>query len=413
MRRFVMPWSARMVCAALFVPFMFQEIGAQSLSLKVALDTALAHHPDLRASMLEREASEGATQQASAWQNPEFSTLVEDAGQGTRTTTILLNQPIELGGKRAARISAARVAQGQAELDVAFKRGQVRSQMVAAFHDVAVLQERVRLSDELVRLSSQAREAAAKRVQAGKVSPVEALKAQVAEAQALSACTVTRAEWRAKLAQLRQALGDPTVKFERVDADIWQLPSPGLWEPLHVRIEASLAIARAQQEISRRQALSDLERARRIPDLTVSLGAKRDQQLSHDQPIVGVSLVLPLFDRHQGAILEAIRREDKAKAELDALRANLEAQAVQALAHLNAALTQAQTLREQVLPAARLAFAASTKGYELGKFGFLDVLDAQRTLFDAETQALSAVGQAHQADARLLELLGEPTPTKD
>ncbi|RZI83158.1 MAG: cobalt-zinc-cadmium resistance protein, partial [Rubrivivax sp.] len=102
-----------------------------------------------------------------------------------------------------------------------------------------------------------------------------------------------------------------------------------------------------------------------------------------------------------------------ARTELEAVRASVEAQATQALAQLSATLAQAQTLRDKVLPAARQAFAASTKGYELGKFGFLDVLDAQRTLFEAETQALSAAAQAYQADARLLELLGEPTPTKD
>jgi cobalt-zinc-cadmium efflux system outer membrane protein len=235
----------------------------------------------------------------------------------------------------------------------------------------------------------------------------------VAEAQALSASTAAQAEWRAAVAQLRQAVGDPSVQFERVDADIGRLPSAGLWAPLARRLDTSPAIARAQQEIVRKQALSDLERARRTPDLTVSLGAKRDQQLGRDQAIVGVSLVLPLFDRNQGAILEASRLEDKARAELEAVRASVGAQASQALSQLTSALVQAQTLREKVLPAARQAFAASTKGYELGKFGFLDVLDAQRTLFEAETQALNAAAQAYQADARLLELLGEPAQTKD
>lgn len=413
MRRFDVSRATRTACAALCLPFMFQAAWAQGLSLDVALATALAHHPDLRAAVLEREASEGATQQASAWQNPELSALVEDTRQATRTTTIQLNQPIELGGKRAARISAAQAGQGLADLDVAARRAQIGSQVMAAFHGVAVAQERLRLSDELARLASQAREAASKRVLAGKVSPVEELKAQVAEAQALSASTAAQAEWRAAVAQLRQAVGDPSVQFERVDADIGRLPSAGLWAPLARRLDTSPAIARAQQEIVRKQALSDLERARRTPDLTVSLGAKRDQQLGRDQAIVGVSLVLPLFDRNQGAILEASRREDKARAELEAVRASVGAQASQALSQLTSALVQAQTLREKVLPAARQAFAASTKGYELGKFGFLDVLDAQRTLFEAETQALNAAAQAYQADARLLELLGEPAQTKD
>jgi len=413
MRRCHVFKMTRTACVALCVSLMFQVAWAQSLSLNAALATALAHHPDLRASMLEREASEGAIQQAGAWQNPELSMLVEDAGQATRTTTLQLNQPIELGGKRTARISAARAAQGQAALDVAVKRAQISAQVMAAFHGVAVTQERVRLSAELARLSSQAREIAAKRVLAGKVSPVEELKAQVAEAQAISANAVAQNELRGALSQLHQALGDPTVQFERVDVDLGRLPASARWASLAQQLDASPLIARAQQDISHRQALSDLAQARRMPDLTLTLGNKRDQQLGRDQAIVGVSVVLPLFDRNQGAILEASRREDKARAEFDALRASVEAQAMQALSQLNAALAQAQTLRQKVLPAARQAFASSAKGYELGKFGFLDVLDAQRTLFEAETQALSAAAQAYQADAHLLELLGESTLRKD
>ncbi len=410
MRRSDLSWVAR---AALCLPFLCPAAWSQSLTLDEALATALAQHPDLRATVLEREAAQGATQQAGAWRNPELSALLEDNRQATRTTTIQLNQAIELGGKRSARINAAQAAQGQADTDVAARRAQVRSQVMVAFHGAAVAQERVRLAQELGRLSTQAREAAAKRVVAGKVSPVEELKAQVAEAQALSAASVAQSEWQAAVAQLRVALGDPSTKFDRVTADLQRLPSSTNWQPLAQRLGASPAIARAQQEITRRQALSDVERARRMPDLTVSLGAKRDEQLGRDQPIVGLSLVLPLFDRNQGAILEATRREDKARAELDAMRASVEAQAAQALSQLTSALAQAQALRDLVLPAARQAFASSTKGYELGKFGFLDVLDAQRTLFEVETQALNAAAQAYQADAHLLELLGEPTATKD
>lgn len=417
MRRSDISWAIRTACVALCMPFLYQVAWAQSLSLDAALTTALAHHPDLRASLLEREASEGATQQASAWQNPELSSLVEDNRQATRTTTIQLSQPIEWGGKRLARIHAAQVAQDQAHLDVAMWRAQVRSRVMVAFYGVAVAQEQIRLSQALGGLASRAREAAAKRVAAGKVSPVEELKAQVAEAQALSDKIIAESDWRAAMAQLRQALGDPNTKFDRVEIDIERLPPVGSLEPLIKRVEASPVVARAQLEILRRQALSDLERARNLPDLTLTLGAKREQSSGgnqgRNQPIVGLSLVLPLLDRNQGAILEASRRADKARAELDALRNGIEAQAMQAQTQLHTALMKAQTLRDKVLPAARQALAASTKGYELGKFGFLDVLDAQRTLFNAETQALSAAAQAHQADARLLELLGEPTPTKD
>lgn len=47
-------------------------------------------------------------------------------------------------------------------------------------------------------------------------------------------------------------------------------------------------------------------------------------------------------------------------------------------------------LRTNVLPAAQRAFEAATEGYRQGKFGYLEVLDAQRTLFDTRGRYLTA-----------------------
>mgnify|MGYP000246299786 CR=1 FL=1 len=52
-----------------------------------------------------------------------------------------------------------------------------------------------------------------------------------------------------------------------------------------------------------------------------------------------------------------------------------------------------------VLPGARSAYEAATIGFENGKFSFLELLDAQRTLFAAEDQL------AQQRLARLVAAL--------
>ncbi|RZL04250.1 MAG: TolC family protein [Rubrivivax sp.] len=408
--------AARPCCAALLLgcssPWVWaqQELGTV-LTLEAALDLALQRHPDLRASALELEATEGATRQAEALPNPELSALLEDTRRETRTTTWQLNQPVELGGKRSARRRVAQSARQQAESDLAGRRSQVKAQLQAAFHGLAVAQEQLRLVDELGRLASRAREAATKRVAAGKVSPVEEVKAKVAEAQSRSALAGARSEWRAARQQLLMALGDPTVRFDRIDAHLAPLPSLAAWTGIGERVEASPALARAQHEIQRREALTEVERAKGIPDVTVNLGVKRDAPSGRQQPVLGFSLPLPLFDRNQGALLEASRREDKARAEQDALQASLMAQATDAFEQLSTALALVQALREEVLPGARQALDAATKGYDMGKFNFMDLLDAQRTLFDAETQALAATAQAFRADARLLELLGDQPTT--
>ena len=57
-------------------------------------------------------------------------------------------------------------------------------------------------------------------------------------------------------------------------------------------------------------------------------------------------------------------------------------------------------------PGAGSAYDAATKGYQLGRFGILDVLDAQRTLFQARAQYVRALSEYHRGAAELERLAG-------
>ena len=50
-----------------------------------------------------------------------------------------------------------------------------------------------------------------------------------------------------------------------------------------------------------------------------------------------------------------------------------------------------------MIPAAQKSFAGINEGYRFGKFGFLDVLDSQRTLFQIKKQYLDALADYHIA----------------
>lgn len=153
-----------------------------ALTLAQAMALALQHSPELRAAQQDVQASEGAVIQAGARPNPELQTLMEDTRAQTRTTTVQLAQPIELGGKRAARVSAAQLAQTQVGIEWQARRAQVRADVTEAFFASAIAQERVRLAQASSELAARASLAVSKRVQAGKVSPVEETRAKVAQA---------------------------------------------------------------------------------------------------------------------------------------------------------------------------------------------------------------------------------------
>ncbi len=74
------------------------------LTLASAIDLALSRNSDIAAAQRELEASEGALQQGRARPNPELSYLLEDTRQATRTTTVQVNQAIEIGAN-AQRVS--------------------------------------------------------------------------------------------------------------------------------------------------------------------------------------------------------------------------------------------------------------------------------------------------------------------
>jgi cobalt-zinc-cadmium efflux system outer membrane protein len=193
------------------------------------------------------------------------------------------------------------------------------------------------------------------------------------------------------------------------DGAFGRLPA---WSELSSRLETAPQLRRAQSAVVGRDAQVALERAQRIPNLTVTVGSQRERELGRRQGVIGVSLPLPLFNRNQGNTLSALRRADQARDDLEAERLRLNQALADAYQRAEVASTQTVTLRDQVLPAAQSAYDAAVTGFELGKFGFADVLDAQRTLFQTKAQYLRALADRYRSISdieRYVPNAGTPT----
>ncbi|NHC08279.1 TolC family protein [Azonexus fungiphilus] len=392
--------------AATFAPALAKE-PTGSLTLSTAIELALTSNPELSAANNELRAVEGAVIQAGVLPNPEISTAVEDTqNKATRTTTIQISQRIELGGKRSARVTSAERGRDVAVADLAAKRLDIRATVIGAFFDVLVTQERVQQAEDLLGLAQRASQAASRRVTAGKISPVEETKARVAEASARVELNQAQRELVTARKRLAASWGSSTPRFEKAEGRTDILPPLRSAEEIDRRLNASPALLRARHEADRFSALADLERSRRIPDVTVSLGSKKAEELGRNQTIVGVSIPFPIFDRNQGNVLEAQRRADKARDELSATAIRLSTEVTQNEERLKALVVEAQTLQSEIMPGARSAYEAASKGFDLGKFSFLEVLDAQRTFFQARAQYLRSLSDAHRTAAELERVLG-------
>jgi len=383
---------------------------ASSLTLSAALSQALDGNPDLAAAQNEARAAEGARIQAGALPNPTLAAQIEDQRRETRTSTVTLSQPIELGGKRAARIAAADRAIEIAKSQLDAKRMDVRANVTAMFFAALLAQERVTLAQASLDLARRGSDAANKRVTAGKVSPVEETKAKVAEASVRLELVQAQGELRTSLEQLRGAIG-PGPAIRAVDGNALQMPRSISVDQVAARVEATPAVREARLEIRRFEALAELERAKRIPDVTLTLGATRPTELSRNQAIVGISIPLPIFDTNRGNIQEALRRQDKAEDTARATELRVRTEAQSARQRLETSLAEVASLRDEVLPGAQSAFDAATKGFELGKFSYLEALDAQRTLLQSRSQYLRALADTHRSAAELYRLLGAEDTT--
>ena len=395
------------VCSVVGVLALSQVASAQTLTLESALQSAFAGNPDLAAAQWEIEIAQGGRQQAGLIPNPVASWDAEDTRRSTRTTTVKLSQTLELGGKRGARIDVASRAQDAAAQELEQRRNLLRAEVIEGFYGALRAQERLELAQRSMALAERGLVIANGRVTAGKASPVEATRAQVQ----LSEIRLERS--RAEIGvsdayrRLAAITGSANIGFERVESGALNTPALPSATQLLARLESTAELRLAELQIQQREAGLGLEKAQRIPDLDVSIGSQYDASVRERVNLVGVSMPIPLFNRNQGNVLAASRRADQARDLRNATELRLRTETRQALDLWATANSEVRAFNQVILPAAQSAVDSATRGFEMGKFNVLEVLDAQRTLIAARTQYLAALAQATDAWVRIERIYGD------
>ncbi|CAM3196312.1 MULTISPECIES: TolC family protein [Pseudomonas] len=382
-------------------------VQAQTLTLDRALQTAFANNPDLAAAQWEIDIAQGGRQQAGLMPNPVASWDAEDTRRNTRTTTIKLSQTLELGGKRGARIDLATRAQDAAALTLEQRRNDLRADVIDSYYGALRAQERLDLAQRSVALAERGLVVANGRVRAGKSSPVEATRAQVQVSQIRLEMDRAQIGLSDAYRRLAAITGSAAPDFQAVATQSQSAPPLPAFTPLLARLEQTTQLRLAELHIQQNEASVGLEKAQRIPDLDVSIGSQYDAGVRERVNLVGVSMPIPLFNRNQGNVLAASRRADQARDLRNATELRLRTETRQALDLWQTANTEVRAFNQQILPAAQSAVDSATRGFEMGKFNFLDVLDAQRTLIAARTQYLTATAQATDAWVRIERIYGD------
>ncbi|MGV7121407.1 TolC family protein [Sphingopyxis sp. 550A] len=370
------------------------------LTLAQAMEEADARSPRVLAAAAEVEAARGRQRQAGYRFNPTLNIDIENfAGTGPYSgfagleTTMSINQRLDLGGRRRARMTLADAefvaAQYRLEIaraDLAFEvRGQFAA-AVAARDDLALARENEARARELVRVAQAM-------VDTGNEPPLRAFRANAALVQAsaqLRSAEVGEATARRSLAAL---LGVATPPAELIDGEI-------ATQSTEVDARATLDVRLAETEQAIAEARLRGQRAEARVDPSVGLGVRQLRETGDRALVANLSMPLPIFDRNQGNVAAA--RADVAAAA--ARRENAVVTAAAAIANARADLDSAEArlaaLDGAGIEQAREGVRLAELSYRAGKSSLVEYIDAQQAYAATRTELIAA--RRARAEARAI-----------
>lgn len=361
-----------------------------TLTLEQALEEAEARSPAIIAARAAVEAAEGRLRQAGFRTNPEVSVEVENfAGTGAlsglrRTeSTVALNQRLDLGGRRPARVGVARAELTAQQLRLSIARADLAQGVREQFARAVAARERLQLAQESEARARELARIATELVEAGREPPLRALRARAAAAQAAAELETARAEERASRATLASLFGVSTP-VEGVTGPLLDL------EPRSIDPEQSLEVQLAEAERLGAEAVLRQEEANRRLDPAVGLGVRHVRETGDVALVGGVSMPLPLFNRNQGNIAAARANVRAAEARRAGALATVTVRVRNAIANVEAAEARVEALERAALPEASEALRLAQIAYREGRASLLELLDVQTTYTNAQAALTEA-----------------------
>lgn len=381
-------------------------------TLDDALAVAESLNPDLAVERRNVDLATAAIWEARLYPNPELQLQVEDWRTQDGLTLSHAKRwagigiPLVVSGRIGAATSAAEAERDAAAVLYVWRRRTLLSRVKLAFVELLAARKNLELASETRDIARSFRDATDQRFQAQAIPEMELLKASVNLARAES--EVSLAQKRVAVAErtLAASIGKPGLVLPKIAGELPTGFAAPDFPALREQVVANHPLL--EEAVRNREAADrDLELARteRIPDVGIQLAAGKDSQ---DENIVqaGITLPLGLFNRNQAKIESASIRLEQAQSRIASARNDLELSFDERSRSFISAAERATSFERDILPKAQRALDQTSEGYRLGKFAFLDVLDAQRTLAEAKRDYAESVAQLNFAATDLETLTG-------
>ncbi|HTS90228.1 MAG TPA: TolC family protein [Gemmatimonadales bacterium] len=386
-----------------------------SFSRQEAVDSALAWNPALVVAREQAEQARARVVEATAFPDPSLS--ADFTGQtgllspGSRTggdvgvgVTVPFPYKFHLRGSVSrADVESAQYAYTLLAQQTASQTAQAYDALLVALRHQSDLTEGKQLAEDFL-------EKTEARLDAGTAARIDVLRARVDLAAAVNALIANQRDIANARAGIDRLLGRSlAAPFEASDSLLVPDDLPAL-DSLLRRAQAGRPelLSLASQQAGAR-ASTTLAREYWLPDL--DLFASRNYAAGSPATYTtGVGFSIPLFfwNHRRGEVAESQHHEFELRAAYRDQAAQVDQDVRLTYAAAATAIEQAKYLRDDLLPEARQAYHITLVSYGLGGSSALDVLDARRTLLDAESQYADALGAANDARADLERAAGSP-----
>ena len=397
------------------------------LHLDSLLQAAERANPSLRAARLRAEAQAQKTPQASALPDP----TVQATGhvyptvtaRGPQRSQWQVRQSIPFPGKRKLRGEIADLNADVAGAEAEGLAQDLTLQIQRAYYDLYRVQRREEIIRAFGEELRQFESAATTRYEVGDGSQQSILKAQVERGRLELRRENLRAERTSALQSLARLTGRPDLRAPDRPVDV---AGPSDLAVGSTPTDSALAEARPRTAALQRrieQAEAEIALARRAfwPDFTI--GAEytdvREDDLTptmtgRDAFKVSVGLTIPLWRDKQDARLEEAQVERRrAAAELEDFRLQVRTEVADLREQIRRLQRRLTLLQEELIPKAETSLEATLSAYQSGQTDFLDLLDAERTLFQLQLDHETLYAQTLKTTAALERALGRSPLTAE
>lgn len=314
-------------------------------------------------------------------------------------TTIGLSQLFERGNKRELRIGSSEAVAEAARNDRADIERQQGVALHAAYFELLLAQEKLRITEETSGLFQKTLDAAGLRLKAGDISATEVARISVDVLRAQNDARAARADLQRAQTGLAYMTGTEREAARLRAADDWPALEvlTGAADRQSV-IDQRADVRAAQARVVAAGKARELAQSLRTRDITAGIQYERyPGDVANNS--MGFFVSVPLFTRYyyDGEIRRAEVEFQAANDNLDRVRALALNEINRAQGDAQSAADRVRRFREALLAAAEKAAAGAEFAYSRGAIGVMDLLDARRQLYAARLEA--ATVQADYAKA--------------